>query len=272
MLPLAFAMAADGIADRSGQRVAKGVAAVQAGLTSGIIFAPLYGAWVTEAMGWRAAFGTLGVLAGVIAIGGGLSGLGSRETVAKTPDLKPEPWPPGAIGALLAMGLGLGGAIGVYALVGERLRQLGDLETGWVGLIYAGFGLLTLLGNVAMPIAMGRMGDGRRLMRWCLAGVLAAIVVVFAYSPPVLIVCLPLALWAFLGGLGAPGLQTHLAGLSEGKRGMLMALGASAMNCGVAVWSALAAFGFGIDARLVAVQAALTIGTAVFLLSSPRAA
>ncbi|MCF8502758.1 MAG: MFS transporter, partial [Rhodospirillum sp.] len=216
MLPLAFAMAADG----GGHRVAKGVAAVQAGLTSGIIFAPLYGAWATDALGWRAAFATLGILAGLIAVGCGVSGLGSRATVAKTPDLPPEPWPPGATGALLAMGLGLGGAIGVYALVGERLRRLGDLETGWIGLIYAGFGLLTLLGNVAMPVAMGRVGDGRRLMRWCLGGVLVAIVVVFALSPSVLIVCLPLAIWAFLGGLGAPGLQTHLAGLSEAKRGV----------------------------------------------------
>lgn len=69
---------------------------------------------------------------------------------------------PGAAGsvAAMALGLGLGGAVGIFALVGERLRDAFALDTGTIGLVYAAFGLATVCGNFLMPVAERRPGEG----------------------------------------------------------------------------------------------------------------
>lgn len=263
LLPVAFACAAD-----SGPaRAPVNIAAVQAGLTGGIILAPLYGAWVTGLFGWQWAFAGLALAAaltlpGLTRLRGGAAPAGAAPS---GPVLVP-----GAPGAILAMGFGLGGAVGVYALAGERLRDLTGLETGGVGLIYAGFGLLTLVGNLLMPRVLDRARDGRQVMQLCLYGVLAAIVALFALPLGPLAACLALVFWAVLGGLGAPALQNHIATLSERRRGTLMALGASALNLGVALWSTLAGIGFALSPALVAGQAAVTIGIAIVALAPRR--
>lgn len=273
MLPVAFAAAADG----GGDRVAQRIAAVQAGLTGGIILAPVYGAAVTGLFGWQAAFAGLGALAALsglwAVLAGGLRGAqpmpGQDEPVSRGLLV------PGAAGAIAAMGFGLGGAIGIYALAGERLRQLTDLDTAEIGLVYAGFGIATLAGNLLLPFALGLVSDGRQLMRRCLCAVLASVVALFALPLGLGTACLVLAIWALLGGLGAPGLQTWLAGLSAAHRGRLMALGASAMNLGVALWSAVAASLFAVSSQLVALLAVLTIGAATLALrrtDAPRGA
>lgn len=261
MLPVAFACAADSGPDRARTQIA----AVQAGLTGGIIFSPVYGAWVTELFGWQAAFCGL-ALAAALSLPG-LTRL--RGGAARVPGAAPAGpvLVPGALGAILAMGFGLGGAVGIYALAGERLRDLTGLGTEEVGLAYAGFGLLTLLGNLLMPRTIGLARDGRQVMRLGLCGVLAAIVALFALPLGLVPALCALAAWAVLGGIGAPALQTHLAGLSEGRRGTLMALGASALNLGVALWSAMAAAGFARSPLLVALQALITIDLAVLALS-----
>ncbi|MDT8894399.1 MFS transporter [Halomonas sp. I1] len=265
MLPVAFSLAAD-----SGDEGAdRDIAAVQAGLTLGIIASPAFGAWVTEAFGWQAAFATLGTLALLTLAGTLRLGQGMPSTT-RHPETREQSWPPGSPSAILGMGLGLGGAVGIYVLVGERLRDLHQPGTDSLGLIYAGFGLVTLAGNLAMPRLMARFGDGRRLMRLCLIGVLAAIMVLFAIPLGMMAACLMLGAWALLGGIGAPALQAHLAGLSDARRGTLMALGASAMNLGVATWSATASTLFPHSAILVALLALAIIGTAICLLGPIR--
>ena len=266
LLPVAFACAAD-----SGPaRAPTNIAAVQAGLTGGIILAPLYGAWVTGLFGWQWAFAGL-ALAAALALPGLTRLRGSAAPVGAAPS--GPVLVPGAPGAILAMGCGLGGAVGIYALAGERLRDLTGLETGGLGLVYAGFGLLTLAGNLLMPRVIDRARDGRQVMQLCLCGVLAAIVALFALPlGPLgpLAACLALVFWAVLGGLGAPALQTHIATLSDSRRGTLMALGASALNLGVALWSTLAGIGFALSPALVAGQAAVTIGIAIVALTPRR--
>lgn len=263
LLPVAFACAAD-----SGPaRAPANIAAVQAGLTGGIILAPLYGAWVTGLFGWQWAFAGLALAAaltlpGLVALRGGAVPTGTAPSGPV--------FVPGAASAILAMGFGLGGAVGVYALAGERLRDLTGFETGGVGLVYAGFGLLTLAGNLLMPRVIGQVRDGRQLMQLCLAGVLVAIVALFALPLGPMAACLALIFWAGLGGLGAPALQNHLATLSDSRRGTLMALGASALNLGVAVWSTLAGLGFAHSPALVAAQATVTIGLAIGALAPRR--
>lgn len=265
MLPVAFSSAAD-----SGPgRIAANIAAVQAGLTCGIITAPVYGAAMTSLLGWHWAFAGLAIVAGasLLAIGQ-LPQRVAQDLAGSQPSRASVPWAQAAA-AIVAMGFGLGGAIGIYALVGERLREVSDLGTGAVGLVYAGFGIMTLAGNLVMPRVIGRMRDGRQLMLWCMTGVLAAIVAIFGLELGLILFCGCMGLWAFLGGLGAPGLQSYLAGLSDSHRGVLMALGASAMNFGVAIWSAVAAMLFDRSAGLVALLAVVVIGIALIALYRP---
>lgn len=238
MLPVAFALAAD---EGRGQ-AARGISFVMGGLTTGIVVSPGFGALVTDAWSWRIAFMALGVAAAATALlslavvrANGLA----RPVISASGDGRILV--PGAVGALLGMFFGIGGAVGVYALVGERLRDAFVLETHHVGMIYAAFGVLSVIGNMLAPGAIGWLGDGRRTMRLCIGLVIACIAVVFALPDPTLaLVAIALGLWALLGGIGAPGLQTHIAGLSETRRGVLMALGSSALNLGVAFAAALA--------------------------------
>jgi predicted MFS family arabinose efflux permease len=237
MLPVAFALAGDA----PGERSARAIAMVQAGLTLGIILSPGLGALAADLASWRLAFGGLGGLALGVALAAFLA-------IGPAPAAAADPAPaegrllvPGAFGSLVAMALGLGGAVGIFALVGERLRDLFALGTTTVGVVYAVFGAATLIGNLAMPWLVRRIGGGRRVMRLALSCVLAAILVVFALPVASLaLACLGLLVWAVMGGAGAPALQSHLAELSPSRRGTLMALGASALNLGVAVSSALA--------------------------------
>ncbi len=259
MLPVAFAIAAD-----SGPaRAPVAIAAVQAGLTCGIILAPLYGAVITESLGWHAAFAGLASAAALLIPG--MGGLEERRIVPAAG--KGRLRVPGAFASIIAMGLGLGGAIGIYALAGERLRDIAGLDTAGTGIVYGGFGCVTLMGNLLMPAAIRHVRDGRQLMLICMAGVMLAIAALFGMRLSLAGSVGVLAVWALLGGIGAPGLQTYLSGLSESRRGTLMALGASAMNLGVAVWSAVAAQLYAFSAAHVAGLAILIVGTAILALS-----
>ena len=263
MLPIAFAMAAD----QGEAQAPKAIALVTSGLTLGIILSPGIGAWAATLTSWRVAFAGLGVLALPVALAAFTSGSDApRQT--STGSRKAEPLlVPGAVGSLLAMMLGLGGAIGIFALAGERLREIFGLETGTIGLIYAAFGLATAAGNFLMPVAVRRLGSGRRVMRLALVCVLAAIVVTYALDGIALWgVLIALAVWAVLGGLGAPALQSHIAGLSMARRGALMALGMSGMNLGVAASSGLAAFAYAHDARWVAAQGVVLLSLSIVAL------
>lgn len=264
MLPIAFASAADSGPDRAPANIA----AVQAGLTMGIILAPLYGATVTSLFGWHWAFAGLAVAAALSVFG--LRWLPKGASMDEARLASGPILVPGAIGAILAMGFGLGGAIGIYALAGERLRDLTGLGTGGVGIIYAGFGIMTLAGNLLMPKMIGYARDGRQLMQVCLLGVLAAIVALFSLPLGIVTAAFVMAVWAILGGLGAPGLQTYLASLSNSHRGVLMALGASAMNLGVALWSGVAASLFALSSGFVAVLALTLIAIACAALIPPK--
>ncbi len=264
MLGIAMAMAGD-----LGEKAApKAIALTTSGLTLGIILSPGIGALSAEFWSWRFAFGGLGGLALIVV----LLGLSSRSAIPTSEnranaDTGRETGPlfvPGAWGSLIAMAAGLGGAVGCFALVGERLRSLYEWDTATVGMVYAAFGILTLVGNFTMPIALTRVGSGRGLMRIALVFVLAAIAVTYVFDAlaPILVL-LSLAVWAVLGGMGAPGLQTHIAQLSPTRRGALMALAGSSMNLGVAGASALASWVYPIGAAWVAGVALVLIAIAI---------
>ncbi|MFV0335074.1 MAG: MFS transporter [Tropicimonas sp.] len=181
MLGIAMAMA-----DDLGEKAApKAIAFVTSGLTLDIILSPGIGALSAQMWSWRFAFAVLGGLVLIVAL---ISLPSLRATAA--PRNRPNTdaghvagplFVPGAWGSLIAMALGLGGAVGCFAV------------------------------------------------------------------------------WAVSGGMGAPGLQTHIAQLSPARRGALMALAGSCMNLGIAGASALAASVFPAGAAWVAVVALVLI-------------
>ncbi|MDM5139430.1 MFS transporter [Aeromonas bestiarum] len=265
MLPIAFAMAADS----AGTDAMKRIAWVQAGLTLGMIASPAVGALLTQWLSWRAAFILLGVCAWGVAAALALLPAGqdpAEKSAAHREDKGPRLLAiPGAVGALLAMCLGLGGGIGLFNLVGQHLRDTQEWSIGSVGGLYALLGVTSVVGNLLMPRLSGRVKSGRTLMR--LALMVCLLVSVCFYLSPAGQLMLPiLLLWALAGGIGSPALQGYIAQLSSAHRGMLMSLAMTMMHLGVAIWSAVAGFAYSAGPLAMALLAMLLFGSAIALL------
>ncbi|MGL6566518.1 MFS transporter, partial [Aeromonas dhakensis] len=178
---------------------------------------------------------------------------------------------PGALGALLAMGLGLGGGIGLFNLVGQHLHDSQGLPVWSVGLLYGALGVISVVGNVLMPRLAGYVESGRPLMRGAL--VVCALVSAFFYLYPagsLASLALPLGLWALAGGIGSPALQGYIAQLAPAQRGMLMSLAMTLMHLGVALWSAVAGFAYSAGPMAMALLALLLFGGAILALRPVR--
>lgn len=107
-------------------------------------------------------------------------------------------------------------------------------------------------------------------MRLSMAGVMVCIASVFAIPHPVLpTIIVTLGIWALLGGIGAPGLESHIAGLSVTHRGVLLALSTSASNLGVAFAAALAGEAYLRSNLWVAGLGVALLGAAVLVLRKP---
>ncbi|MEW9834977.1 MFS transporter [Mesorhizobium marinum] len=268
MLPIAFALAADESED-----AAKSISFVMGGLTTGLMAGPGLGAYLTELWSWRAAFITLGLAALAVAVLGPVvlknSDRSANESDPYTGDGRLSV--PGTVGALCGMFFGLGGAIGIYSMVGERLRDGLQLDTQQIGLVYVGFGILSVAGNALAPAAIRRIGGGRRAMRLAMAIVIVCLAVVFALpNPALLAVVLALGVWAVVGGIGAPGLEAHIADLSDTHRGVLLALSTSAANLGVALSAALAGEAYLRGNLWVAGLGFILLSISVVALARPR--
>ncbi|WP_273859868.1 MFS transporter [Photobacterium sp. GSS17] len=288
MLPIAFALAGD----QPGSKSMKQIVLVQAGLTLGMITSPGIGALLTAFHSWRFAFIGLGCAAWLVTL---LLLLVSRKATppvsalsatASVPDLLvPDLLVPrqasfrpllipGALGALLAMGFGLGGGIGVFNLVGQHLRDTEGLTVGWTGMMYAGLGVVSVLGNMGTSHAMKRLGSGRAVMRSALMVCMFSSVCLFSplgelsseQQTSWWAITLLLVAWSLAGGVGSPALQNHISQLSERHRGALMALGMSMMHLGVAVWSGTAGFAYTQGAGWVAALSAVLFSVAIIAL------
>lgn len=265
MLPIAFAMAADS----AGTDAMKRIAWVQAGLTLGMIASPAVGALLTQWLSWRAAFILLGVCAWGVAAALALLPAG-QAPAEKSAEHQEDKGPrllaiPGAVGALFAMCLGLGGGISLFNLVGQHLRDTQEWSIGSVGGLYALLGIISVIGNLLMPRLSGRVESGRTLMRMALVVCLLVSVWFYLYpaEQPML---LPLLLWALAGGIGSPALQGYIAQLSSAHRGMLMSLAMTMMHLGVALWSGVAGFAYSAGPVALAALAILLFGSAIVVL------
>ncbi|WP_415721328.1 MFS transporter [Photobacterium ganghwense] len=283
MLPIAFALAGD----QPGSKSMKQIVLVQAGLTLGMITSPGIGALLTAFHSWRFAFIALGCAAWLVAL---LLLLVSRKATppasalsatASEPDLLVPRQAsfrplliPGALGALLAMGFGLGGGIGIFNLAGQHLRDTEGLTVGWTGMMYAGLGVVSVLGNMGTSHAMKRFGSGRAVMRSALMVCMFSSVCLFSPLEELSseqqtswwAITLLLVAWSLAGGVGSPALQNHISQLSERHRGALMASGMSMMHLGVAVWSGTAGFAYTQGAGWVAALSAVLFFVAIIAL------
>ncbi|WP_404835321.1 MFS transporter [Aeromonas media] len=262
MLPIAFALAADG----TGKDAMKRIAWVQSGLTLGMIASPALGALLAQWHSWRAAFILLGLCAwGAAALALLPAGRPSADISAAQQEEKGVRLLaiPGAVGALLAMCLGLGGGIGLFNLVGQHLRDTQGLSMGSVGLLYGALGIISVIGNLLMPRLSGRVESGRVLMRLALVVCVPASVGFYLSPASLPVLLLPLGLWALAGGIGSPALQGHIAGLSSAHRGMLMSLAMTMMHLGVALWSAVAGFAYSAGPVALALLAMALFGGAI---------
>ncbi|MFM5027695.1 MFS transporter [Aeromonas rivipollensis] len=268
MLPIAFAMAADG----TGKDAMKRIAWVQSGLTLGMIASPALGALLAQWHSWRAAFILLGLCAWGVAVallpaGRSLADISAAQQEEKGVRLQAIP---GAVGALLAMCLGLGGGIGLFNLVGQHLRDTQGLSMGSVGLLYGALGIISVIGNLLMPRLSCRVESGRVLMRLALVVCVPASVGFYLSPASLPALLLPLGLWALAGGIGSPALQGHIAGLSSAHRGMLMSLAMTMMHLGVALWSAVAGFAYSAGPVALALLAMALFGGAIAALRPVR--
>lgn len=269
MLPIAFALAADG----TGKDAMKRIAWVQSGLTLGMIASPALGALLAQWHSWRAAFILLGLCAWGVAAALALlpAGRPSADTSAQQEEKGVRLLAiPGAVGALLAMCLGLGGGIGLFNLVGQHLRDTQGLSMGSVGLLYGALGIISVIGNLLMPRLSGRVESGRVLMRLALVVCVPASVGFYLSPASLPALLLPLGLWALAGGIGSPALQGHIAGLSSAHRGMLMSLAMTMMHLGVALWSAVAGFAYSAGPVALALLAMALFGGAIAALRPVR--
>ncbi|HBW7964713.1 TPA: MFS transporter [Klebsiella pneumoniae] len=264
MLPVAFAIASDA----GGTNAVRRIAFVSAGLTLGMIMSPGLGALLTALFSWRVAFIALGLATVPFAALTFVIKPQSHSVVVIT---KPKPKAPllvpGALGALIAMGFGLGGGIGIFTLIGERLRDVAGYGTGIIGLTYVLLGVLSMAGNFMMPVMISYLGDGRRVMRIALVICLVMNVMVFSVAsalPWSLLIALPL--WALAGGVGSPALQYHIARLAPARRGALIALGMSLMHIGIALSASLAGIGYANGSLWVAALGTVLYGVALMVL------
>ncbi|QMB95130.1 MFS transporter (plasmid) [Klebsiella pneumoniae] len=264
MLPVAFAIASDA----GGTNAVRRIAFVSAGLTLGMIMSPGLGALLTALFSWRVAFIALGLAAVPFAALTFVIKPQSHSVVVIT---KPKPKAPllvpGALGALIAMGFGLGGGISIFTLIGERLRDVAGYGTGIIGLTYVLLGVLSMAGNFMMPVMISYLGDGRRVMRIALVICLVMNVMVFSVAsalPWSLLIALPL--WALAGGVGSPALQYHIARLAPARRGALIALGMSLMHIGIALSASLAGIGYANGSLWVAALGTVLYGVALMVL------
>lgn len=238
VLPNVFATVGDLITAEAQPRA---MGRVQLGLTLGLIASPALGAWAAEWLGWRSAFWLI-------------AGAGLLSTIALWPRLPGRPadsarpavsWrallaTPGAAAALAAMTLGIGVAVGTYALVGEFLRERYGFGTLAVGGLMALFGLYTVLGNLLVGPATRLLGDPPRVILAGIAGVGAGLAVITLVDRlPLAGFLLAGALWLVLGGCAAPALQSYLAGIGGHQRGLLLALASSGLNLGIMLMTAL---------------------------------
>ena len=273
VMPNVFAFVGDHFREADQPRV---MGYVQMGLTLGLILSPAMGAFLAEIIGWREAFWAISAVASVTTC---LSLIILPSARTKAPSAPAQPsshlylaFRPGVLPAIGMMILGLGVAIGTYAVVGELLRARYDLSTGHIGMIMTFFGLLTVLGNLLVSPLFKLFKEAQKVI--CAGMVLVGLgigTVTLAENLPYPAFLLAGAFWLIGGGFAAPALQVLIANLAPEHRGLLLALGSSGLNLGIAMMTILEGWLFASMGReIIGILAVGSITVSVWwLLRSP---
>lgn len=159
MLPIAFAMAADGAPADAMKRIAW----VQSGLTLGMISSPAVGALLAQLSSWRTPSSCSASAPGPWRRPWPGSRRARRRLMraARTPRRRARCWPFRGTRCPSRHGVGAGGGIGLFNLVGQHLHDSQGLPVWSVGLLYGALGVISVVGNVLMPRLAGYVKSGR---------------------------------------------------------------------------------------------------------------
>ncbi|TFH84874.1 MFS transporter [Billgrantia azerbaijanica] len=271
VMPNIFACIGDVVApDQQPQAMGR----VQLGLTLGLILSPVVGAWMSEVFGWRAAFWLIACIALIAVLVlyrllPGRSLTADAHIVKRTTTWVDTISSPGALIAIITMTLGLGIAVGTYALMGEMLRSRYGIGTATVGIIMAFLGLSTIIGNALVAPAFRLFGTPPRVILAGMVGTvtgIATITLVDALPLPLFVMAS--VVWLISGGCAAPSLQSYMATIGGENRGFLLAIGSSGLNIGIMLMTAIEGWFFSAYGRtLVGLVAVASIGLSVLLLA-----
>ncbi|MBL3827205.1 MULTISPECIES: MFS transporter [unclassified Marinobacter] len=241
IMPTVFATISDNL---KGSQQLQAMGVVQLGLTLGLILSPAIGSYLVVLANWRSSFWAISLIALVTLLFCLLLFPSERRANTLKTDEKLS-WPlalsqPGVFPALTMMMLGLGVAVGTYAIVGELLRSRYDYSTGQVGMVMASFGATTIIGNLLV-------GPLHRLFHNTITVIAAGMLCVAAGIGTVTLTSelsftefwIAGACWMIGGGFAAPALQSLLGNLDDRNKGLILASGSSCLNLGIMAMTGL---------------------------------
>lgn len=239
VLPAAFAYVSDGTSPSERPRAISTL--FTAYPSSTLVGVPL-GGFAAAALGWRAAFWVVGVMALVALLllmtlasdrtrpGAVLGYLESLQRVITSRR---------AVGALSVTVLWFAAALGLFTYVGEFFTRTYGLPVNQVSLIFMIVGVMGILATRLGGRFIGALGAKRAVMFGIGAFATAAFVLpLTAGLLPVSL--LVIALWVFGTWFGLPAQQTLISGLQSDTRGTLLAFNSSALYLGGVVGPAIA--------------------------------
>jgi|HigsolmetaAR203D_1030402.scaffolds.fasta_scaffold00246_18 predicted MFS family arabinose efflux permease len=270
MAPNVFAIVGDEVGEARRPAV-MGLALL--GLTIGLVMTPAMAGWFAANTAWQDSYRAIAVLALLAAL------------AIATRQLRPRPQtaPRGSLLAMLAAGarlpgipprlagslLWLGIPVGLSTVLGEVIRRRYGLPVEQLGLMVAGFGAFSILGNLLVPLTARIVGNPHLMIQLGIAGTTVAIAfLMFGPVMPVPGLVATIGLWALSLGIAGPNHQSVLAGLSGAQRGTVAAISNSLLNLGIMITATLAAMlfdGWGTAPVGIAVLCALMAGLAAQL-------
>lgn len=259
------------------ERAGQAIGLVFGGIAVSTVLGVPLGTLVGQAMGWRAAFVGI-VLLGVLALVATLAlippvaaptaaGVGAQAKAAFAPRVL----------AMLGVGLLLvGGQFTALTYLAPYLEGVTGISGGMVSAFLLAYGLASAIGTVIGGRAADRNATG--------ALVVANIVLIVALGGLYLLGATPLlaavalALWGLVGFGLVPSLQLRIITLAGSGGDLAGALGASAVNAGIAIGALVGGWalaGAGVEAAvltaLVVVAVALPLTWAAGFLKAPGA-
>ncbi len=221
------------------------------GVTIGLITAPAIGGWLTNQFGWRTAFALLATCA-VFALAAvavnipeaphsvhSASKLGQSTSAWRALTL------PGVPAGIISQGSWIGVSIGVLAIVGEIFRTAYHLDIVATGITLASFGVLTVIGNLVVDLAVSWTGSTRGAILVAIAATCLGVAgLTLVRGWPIGMALASFWLWAVFAGFGGPALQAYLSDLGGERRGVVLSTSASAMHLGVVMMTFVEAWVF----------------------------